>query len=59
MIRVSGDPIERKPVTDKLRKAVTKVSGQPTSVTKVMGRPKVHGSNAERQRAYRKRKGAS
>jgi hypothetical protein len=55
MIRVRGEPIERKPVTGKLRATVTK----PASVTKPKGgRPKVHASDAERQRAYRKRSAA-
>lgn len=42
---------------------VTKVGSRPqvstvveSSVTKVMGRPRVYGNHAERQRAYRERK---
>lgn len=50
MIRVAGDPVERK--------TVTKVAAKPARVTKVKGRPKVHETGADRQRAYRKRKGA-
>jgi hypothetical protein len=54
MIRIKPEP--RKPVTEKLRVAVTK----PASVTKPKGgRPKVYASGAERQRAYRKRRTAS
>ncbi len=60
MIRVKGEPIERKPVTVALRKSVTKVPAvtKVSAVTKTMGRPKVHESGADRQRAYRERRKA-
>ena len=51
MIRVKGDPVWRGPVTEKVRKAVTKLE----RVTKV-GRPKRYETLADKQRAYRERK---
>ena len=53
MIKIKPNP-KRPAVTDKLRATVT----QPPS-KRNGGRPKVHASAADRQRAYRKRKAAS
>lgn len=49
MIRVKGDPIERPRVT-KDPAAVTKRPDKKT------GRPRVHKSGADRQKAYRERR---
>lgn len=64
MIRFKGEPLEsprksRRPVTKRLRGRVTKPILVP-AVTKVAavknGRPRVHATPAEKQRAYRERK---
>lgn len=56
MIRLKDEKPKRETVTKLLRATVTKVQ----RVTKVkMGRPKVHESDADRQRAYRARKKAN
>ncbi len=55
MIRVEGEPIERKPVTPALRKAVT-IAAKASPSKRNGGRAKLHASDADRQRAYRKRK---
>lgn len=53
MIKIKPD--DGKPVT-KVRPSVTKVA---KAVTKLMGRPALHKSGADKQRAYRERKKAN
>lgn len=52
MIRVQGDPIERPSVTKVSSRGVTKPS------KRTAGRPRVHVSGAEKQKAYRARQKA-
>lgn len=59
MIRVNGQPIQWGRQPKPAPKAVTKPVTKVPSVTKATGRPKVHATAAERQRAYRARRKAT
>lgn len=55
MIKIKPEVTEKR-VTKVIRPTVTKVI---KAVTEIMGRPRVHPTGADRQRAYRERKKAN